>query len=139
MRVGLSTVFCFLFILLTHTFFPLVVLMISSVIFSSHPCFVSVLPASPGSHVHFYLTNIYYKVVCCSQILFQLVSLSACVWAKPTRSLGRSLHVLATLFLSPCLFILLRFDVNTRRTLPHSLNHSPFTCPATALFQPTSS
>jgi hypothetical protein len=82
----------------------------------------------------FYLTNIYCKVVCCCPIfVLTFFFISTCI--GQSRSLPRSLTArLATLFLSPSLFILFRVDVNTRRTLPLVLNHSLFTCPASALF-----
>lgn len=51
----------------------------------------------------FYLTNIYCKVVCCSPIsVLTLFFPYQHVLARVIRSLGRSLCVLATLFLSPC-------------------------------------
>jgi hypothetical protein len=138
MRVGLSTVLVSLYPFQLIPFPPLVVLLTSDDILGDlffPSLFCVTLPASPVSHVHFILRIFTARLCVVLQFLFQLVSLSARVLAKPTRSLGRSLRVLATLF-SRCLFILLRFDVNTRRTLPLPLSHSPFNLPATALFRP---
>jgi len=110
--------------------------MISLVIFSSQSLFCVCVCVSRFSCA-FYLTNIYCKVVCCSPI------------PVPTRFFYQRVHgpnplvSFAHYASSPhsfCLFAFssfFAFDVNTRRTLPLPLSHSPFHLPCNCTLSTT--
>ncbi|SRR6266481_1453711 len=105
--------------------------MISLVIFLLQPCFC-VCAASPASHVHLSYKYLLQGCVLFSNFVLTRFFISVCI--GQSRSLARSLTMRPrhTLFVSLSFY----FDVNSRRTLPLPLNHSLFTCPASARFQP---
>ena len=121
----------------THTFSPLLSFEISLVILSSPSLFcvlaacLSRFPCAFLSYEYLLQGCVLFSHFCSNPFL-----LSARVCAKPTRSLGRSLHVLATLFLSlwPLSFFALMSILDG---LFHSLSITLlFTCSATTLFRP---
>jgi len=92
----LSTPFVFLYPS-SHTFFSFVVPVTGDILGDlSLFCVLSRFSCA------FYLTNIYCKVVCCSPISVLTFSYQH-VYGPKSFAPGRSLRVLATLFLSPCL------------------------------------
>ena len=107
--------------------------MISLVIFSS-PSLFCVCAAYPASHVHFILQIFTARLCGCCQISVLTLFYYQCVYRPKSLAPSVTHYVSSPLFLPPSLFILSRVDVNTRRTLPLPLNHSLFTCPASALF-----
>ena len=96
-----------------------------------YPCPASLLPSLLLSCA-FYLTHIYCKSVCCP-ISVLTPSFSSRICQTRALTWGRSLRLLATLFISiPSRFHRLS---NSRRTIPLPLDHSPFR-PSVTLLRP---